>query len=234
MICISAGYDASEYESSNMQRHSVNLPTSFYERFTRDVVCLADKYCSGKVLSVMEGGYGNRAIAASSAAHTVGLARPEAHDRQLSKCYELEHLKNLEKYWPIKSNNCKRSGKMDDISDKWLNSIDSLHSLHLKQDNVPTKLSAEEEASSSLQKMTLRDRRPKVVATTARSAKSTPHKDIRREVDPKDAAPRPMPVTQPSTLCTDQIINTPDFLADGNKRDRPLNMASSVWQAPTQ
>lgn len=42
-IFLSAGFDASEWESPGMQRHQVNVPTDFYARFTRDVVNIADE-----------------------------------------------------------------------------------------------------------------------------------------------------------------------------------------------
>ncbi|KAK1082043.1 histone deacetylase [Friedmanniomyces endolithicus] len=59
-IFISAGFDASEWESAGMQRHKVNVPTEFYARFTRDVVRMAREAgsgCDGKVISVLEGGH---------------------------------------------------------------------------------------------------------------------------------------------------------------------------------
>ncbi len=40
-IFLSAGFDASEWESAGMQRHNVNVPTEFYARLTRDVVRIA-------------------------------------------------------------------------------------------------------------------------------------------------------------------------------------------------
>lgn len=46
-IVISAGFDASENETISMRRHGVYVPTSFYTRFTEDVLDLAADYkCS--------------------------------------------------------------------------------------------------------------------------------------------------------------------------------------------
>lgn len=62
-IFLSAGFDASEWESSGMQRHKVNVPTEFYARLTRDVVKLAAEEgtsVEGRVISVLEGGYSDR------------------------------------------------------------------------------------------------------------------------------------------------------------------------------
>lgn len=75
-IFISAGFDASEWEGAGMQRHKVNVPTEFYARFTRDVVELAqeaDLACDGRVVSVLEGGYSDRALCSGVLSHLSGL-----------------------------------------------------------------------------------------------------------------------------------------------------------------
>jgi histone deacetylase HOS3 len=76
-IFFSAGFDASEWESSGMQRHKVNVPTEFYARIARDVVRLAaEEGCSvdGRIVSVLEGGYSNRALSSGVFSHISGLA----------------------------------------------------------------------------------------------------------------------------------------------------------------
>ncbi|KAI7513973.1 Arginase/deacetylase [Hortaea werneckii] len=76
-IFISAGFDASEWEGEGMQRHKVNVPTEFYARFTRDVVKLAqeeDSACDGRVISVLEGGYSDRALCSGVLSHLSGLS----------------------------------------------------------------------------------------------------------------------------------------------------------------
>ncbi|KAF1960735.1 Arginase/deacetylase [Byssothecium circinans] len=75
-IFISAGFDASEHETSGMQRHTVNVPTEFYARFTRDVVRLAeeaDTGVNGRIISVLEGGYSDRALSSGVLSHLSGL-----------------------------------------------------------------------------------------------------------------------------------------------------------------
>ncbi|KAL8918745.1 MAG: hypothetical protein Q9172_005279 [Xanthocarpia lactea] len=75
-IFISAGFDASEWESPGMQRHQVNVPTDFYARFTRDVVAIADEEglgVDGRVISVLEGGYSDRALMSGVLSHLSGL-----------------------------------------------------------------------------------------------------------------------------------------------------------------
>jgi len=75
-IFLSAGFDASEWESPGMQRHQVNVPTEFYARFTRDVVRLAEEDglgVDGRVISVLEGGYSDRALMSGVLSHVSGL-----------------------------------------------------------------------------------------------------------------------------------------------------------------
>lgn len=73
-VFISAGFDASEWETSSMQRHEVNVPTEFYARFTRDIVQIANDECAGRIVSVLEGGYSNRALYSGVLSHVSGLA----------------------------------------------------------------------------------------------------------------------------------------------------------------
>lgn len=76
-IFLSAGFDASEWESEGMQRHKVNVPTEFYARFTRDVVRMAKDVDTGvdnRIVSVLEGGYSDRALASGIISHLSGLA----------------------------------------------------------------------------------------------------------------------------------------------------------------
>lgn len=76
-IFISAGFDASEWEGVGMQRHKVNVPTDFYAKFTSDIVRLASEEglgVDGRIISVLEGGYSDRAITSGVLSHISGLA----------------------------------------------------------------------------------------------------------------------------------------------------------------
>ncbi|KAL8927474.1 MAG: hypothetical protein Q9208_002279 [Pyrenodesmia sp. 3 TL-2023] len=80
-IFLSAGFDASEWESPGMQRHQVNVPTDFYARFTRDVVAIADEEglgVDGRVISVLEGGYSDRALMSGVLSHLSGLTAADS------------------------------------------------------------------------------------------------------------------------------------------------------------
>lgn len=76
VIFFSAGFDASEWEGAGMQRHQVNVPTEFYARLSQDVVRLAAEeglYVDGRVISVLEGGYSDRALFSGILSHISGL-----------------------------------------------------------------------------------------------------------------------------------------------------------------
>lgn len=75
-IFFSAGFDASEWETKGMQRHNVNVPTEFYARITQDIVRLAAEEglgVDGRVISVLEGGYSDRALYSGILSHLSGM-----------------------------------------------------------------------------------------------------------------------------------------------------------------
>ena len=65
--------DACEHEYESMSRHNRKVPTSFYHRFARDARALSDKYAIGRLVSVLEGGYSDRALMSGAMAHLTGL-----------------------------------------------------------------------------------------------------------------------------------------------------------------
>lgn len=85
-IFFSAGFDASEWESAGMQRHQVNVPTEFYARIAQDVIKLAAEeglHVEGRIISVMEGGYSDRAISSGVFSHLSGLAGDQSMDQMI-------------------------------------------------------------------------------------------------------------------------------------------------------
>lgn len=75
-IFLSSGFDASEHETPQMQRHGVNVPTEFYAKFTADVVEIANEDAlgvNGRIVSVLEGGYSDRALTSGVLSHICGL-----------------------------------------------------------------------------------------------------------------------------------------------------------------
>ncbi|EKV15974.1 Histone deacetylase HosB [Penicillium digitatum] len=80
-IFISAGFDASEWEGDGMQRHGVNVPTEFYARFTADIIRMSQEEglgVEGRVISVLEGGYSDRALSSGVLSHLSGLSEKSA------------------------------------------------------------------------------------------------------------------------------------------------------------
>jgi len=93
-IFLSAGFDASEWESAGMQRHSVNVPTEFYARLTRDVVRIAEEEgtsVEGRVISALEGGYSDRALCSGVMSHVCGLAGDAPTRQEASRAGEVDH-----------------------------------------------------------------------------------------------------------------------------------------------
>ncbi|EMD31374.1 hypothetical protein CERSUDRAFT_127402 [Gelatoporia subvermispora B] len=96
LVFISCGFDASEHEYPSMSRHQRHVPTSFYYRFARDTRAFADRVANGRLLSVLEGGYSDRALTSGAMAHVVGLAA-EDEARVDESWWSLERLVELEK-----------------------------------------------------------------------------------------------------------------------------------------
>ena len=99
-IFLSAGFDASQWETPSMQRHKVNVPTEFYARITSDVVKMAQDEglgTEGRVISVLEGGYSDRAIASGVFSHLSGLTA--AADRMGETATSLSSLAQTQRSW---------------------------------------------------------------------------------------------------------------------------------------
>ncbi|KAK9451428.1 histone deacetylase domain-containing protein [Limtongia smithiae] len=100
-VFLSSGFDASEYEDKGMQRHGVHLPVSFYSQFTRDSVKLADEFCEGRVVSLLEGGYSDAAICSGVMSHLVGLQGGEWKDEYGSKQVVTQLVKGCKPNWAM-------------------------------------------------------------------------------------------------------------------------------------
>lgn len=99
LILVSAGFDGSEYESQAMQRHGVHVPTSFFNRFTRDCGAVADRFASGRMLSLMEGGYSVGAVASGTMSHLLGMADTPWDPEWLSASEIKEFEKGCKAKW---------------------------------------------------------------------------------------------------------------------------------------
>lgn len=73
LILISAGFDAHKLDPVG----SLDLETEDFQALTRQVVAIADKYTSGRIVSVLEGGYHPSALADCVEMHVHELMRGE-------------------------------------------------------------------------------------------------------------------------------------------------------------
>ena len=71
-ILISAGFDAHHADPLA----SIRLDTESYGWMTREMMSLAEKYCEGRLISVLEGGYDFKALAESVTEHVRVLNQP--------------------------------------------------------------------------------------------------------------------------------------------------------------
>ena len=69
LVLVSAGFDAHHLDPIG----SLGLETEDFERLTSFVMDLADHWCGGRLVSVLEGGYHLQALAESVAVHVEGL-----------------------------------------------------------------------------------------------------------------------------------------------------------------
>lgn len=110
LVLFSAGFDASEYEGQGMQRHEVHVPTSFYNRFTRDGLEIAKEFANGKVLSLLEGGYSDKALSTGIFSHMTGLDDRAWDDRWITPAVAKEFERGCKMRWsgcsgPFKKDN---------------------------------------------------------------------------------------------------------------------------------
>ncbi|KAI6123421.1 arginase deacetylase [Pisolithus croceorrhizus] len=99
LVFISCGFDACEHEYPSMSRHGRRVPASFYHRFTRDTCSLADQYARGRLVSVLEGGYSDKALISGAMAHVCGLVELEGEERDWvdEEWWNTENISKLEK-----------------------------------------------------------------------------------------------------------------------------------------
>ncbi|THH11713.1 hypothetical protein EW145_g471 [Phellinidium pouzarii] len=118
LVFVSCGFDASEHEYPSMSRHNRRVPVSFYHRFGVDAREFANEFARGKLISVLEGGYSDRALISGSMAHLAGLVEVKAIGVSVDEgWWKLENLILLEK-----STKKRRGGKtsVSGVAERWL------------------------------------------------------------------------------------------------------------------
>ncbi|KAL5594702.1 hypothetical protein BROUX41_001618 [Berkeleyomyces rouxiae] len=175
-IFISAGFDASQWESAGMQRHNVNVPTEFYARLAQDVVRLAAEEgnaVDGRVISVMEGGYSDRALSSGVLSHISGLSgdQLQGSSHPLSVHHGLGTEMGL------------RIGLPSNDTDVGVNSKETLDSLH----NYDASWWSDFELSKMealLAPVVIEDKKPKAASTSPTYCSPT-HASNARKVEPR-------------------------------------------------
>ncbi|KAF8891918.1 histone deacetylase domain-containing protein [Gymnopilus junonius] len=104
LVFISCGMDACEHEYPSMSRHNRKVPVSFYHRFARDACAFADRYAKGRLVSVLEGGYSDRALMSGAMAHVCGLVEVDGYGA------------NVDEAWWTRSSDQKRRGGRPSIT----------------------------------------------------------------------------------------------------------------------
>ncbi|RMZ81496.1 hypothetical protein DV738_g2291, partial [Chaetothyriales sp. CBS 135597] len=130
-IFVSAGFDASEHEGVGMQRHAVNVPTEFYAKFTSDIVALAQEEglgVDGRVISVLEGGYSDRALTSGVLSHLCGLVENPSTEVPVSQTPGLGS--SMAASWPL------ATAEVDHFDPDWwsldaLNAVEAIVADHL-------------------------------------------------------------------------------------------------------
>ncbi|KAI0647911.1 Arginase/deacetylase [Trametes meyenii] len=184
LVFISCGFDANEHEYPSMSRHLRKVPASFYYRFARDARAFADKYAKGRLVSVLEGGYSDRALTSGAMAHLIGLVDTEISGVD-EKWWGLENLIALEA-----ATKKRRGGRPSQTAypEPWLArtaeifaSIDSSHTTPAAAPRAPIPPSSR----------VLRERKPPGSATTA-SAKASPATSPGNSGGARTRAPAPV------------------------------------------
>ncbi|KZO90161.1 Arginase/deacetylase [Calocera viscosa TUFC12733] len=92
LIFVSCGFDACSHELASMSRHKRNVPPTFYGRFAADAQCLAEKRTKGKAVTVLEGGYGDRALQSGAMAYLVGMLMSPEEVMQREHWWSVDEL----------------------------------------------------------------------------------------------------------------------------------------------
>ncbi|KAJ7028426.1 Arginase/deacetylase [Mycena alexandri] len=163
LVFISCGMDASEHEMPSMSRHNRRVPTSFFYQFGRDACAFSDRYAGGKIISVLEGGYSDRALTSGAMAHLFGLADDCPVDPEW---WSAENLVLLEK-----ATKKKRSGRQSLVPTNLHPWLDRTVAIFSSLDASPTH-TALPRAPRPPSSMTLRDRKKPSSATSSPRGKA--------------------------------------------------------------
>ncbi|EIN12906.1 Arginase/deacetylase [Punctularia strigosozonata HHB-11173 SS5] len=163
LIFISCGFDACEHEYPSMSRHGRRVPVDFYHRFARDAMSFAQKYSQGRLVSVLEGGYSDRALSSGAMAHLLGLVDESRAKKVDKEWWNVHNLARLEKATKKRARGARPSAPGP--GDEWLQRTQAIFASMTEGDTaIPVSLPPPS--------MTLRDRKSRTAATDAASTAS--------------------------------------------------------------
>ena len=84
-----------------MSRHQRKVPTSFYHAFARDAREFAERYASGRLISVLEGGYSDRALTSGAMAHITGMVGGSENPLEREAWWSPEHVDSVRCFDPL-------------------------------------------------------------------------------------------------------------------------------------
>ena len=85
-----------------MSRHGRHVPTSFYYKFARDALEFAERHSRGRMISVLEGGYSDRALTSGVMAWLGGLSEepiPTTNNPETKQPRGLEGDSHVDESW---------------------------------------------------------------------------------------------------------------------------------------
>ncbi len=243
-IFISAGFDASEWEGQGMQRHKVNVPTDFYARITQDIVSLAQEEetgAEGRVISVLEGGYSDRALISGVLSHLSGLCRESSAACEQRPQEEhglgLEMVKRISKLEDIESDGGYNGSTILQARSEWWgpSALEAIESLAypapptgpLHKPRIVSQPSFYSPTQSSAAKVVDTSKIHKLSLTDSSRAQSPPPPDV----DWATAAHALSKLLIP----TDRQISSmtaPELSDTRGKKDRPSSAVATAAAAP--
>ncbi|KAI9443126.1 Arginase/deacetylase [Lactarius indigo] len=188
LVFISAGFDASEYETPSMSRHNRKVPTSFFYRFTRDVCAFANKWAKGRIVSVLEGGYSDKALLSGAMAHLTGLVDGESASGKYDSretWWSSENVHMLEKLAKKRRGPISALGTNDDTPPPWFDRTLNLLALI---DPRSAESSSSRSAFVPPSSMTLRTRKSNNQGTSTSPTRSPDRKKVDKGRSTNDVA----------------------------------------------
>ncbi|KAF5389261.1 hypothetical protein D9757_003538 [Collybiopsis confluens] len=225
LVLISCGLDASEHEHASMSRHGRKVPTTFYAQFTKDARIFADKYANGRMISVLEGGYSDRALSSGTFAHFCALGLPDQYTWDES-WWDNDNLDKLQAETKAKKPRGRASGSLpanDSELDPWakqtLSFFHYLEPVAFKNPKRPVQV----EPSSR----TLRQR--KAADSTNTSVKSAP---VKGKAGLEAVIPRDMARTSSRKIKADKATSVVIHDKQGEASDSSSGSSSGLGSVP--